>query len=73
MFNMLNSGIGAVWLLVSTKVLEDLTYHLVLTAFAKSPASGRRDSEGGAPRNLIDATVRHATMSDTTHLAKILP
>ncbi|UOH80545.1 hypothetical protein LQV05_003199 [Cryptococcus neoformans] len=36
-----------------------------------APGVGR-GSKRGAPRNLIDATIRHATMPDTTHLAKIL-
>ncbi|OXG22804.1 hypothetical protein C361_02933 [Cryptococcus neoformans Tu259-1] len=36
-----------------------------------APGVGR-GAEGGAPRNLIDATIRHATKPDTTHLAKIL-
>lgn len=72
MFNMLNRGIGAVWLLVSTKVLKDLTCRFKLTMFTKSSAGVGRGSKRGAPRNLIDAPIRHATMPDTTHLAKIL-
>lgn len=69
---MLNRGIGAVWLLVSTKVLKDLACLFRLTMFTKSSAGVGRGAEGGAPRNLIDATIRHATKPDTTHLAKIL-